>query len=325
MIPLIHQQDSIFFMSQQGQPSSNNIKNLKIAFALNLGFTLIEIFGGLWTNSLAILSDALHDLGDSLSLGLAWYLGRYADKESDRYYSYGYGRFSLLGALINSLILIAGSLYILSQVIPRLLEPEPSNAGGMFLLALGGVIVNGLAVWRLKGGQSLNMQVVAWHLLEDVLGWAAVLVVSLILLFTEAYILDPILSVLITLYVLYNMVVKLKRTSALFLQGVPKEVNLNTFEEQVQALAHVQSMHHTHIWSLDGEHHVLSTHLVVEEQTTKEEAGQIRSKVRDIIKHLDVEHITIEVEYGNETCETKDTKDGKQWLSELSTPKGSKQ
>jgi cobalt-zinc-cadmium efflux system protein len=296
-------------MSQQGQSSSNNIKNLKIAFALNLGFTLIEIFGGLWTNSLAILSDALHDLGDSLSLGLAWYLGRYADKESDRYYSYGYGRFSLLGALINSLILIAGSLYILSQVIPRLLEPEPSNAGGMFLLALGGVIVNGLAVWRLKGGQSLNMQVVAWHLLEDVLGWAAVLVVSLILLFTEAYILDPILSVLITLYVLYNMVVKLKRTSALFLQGVPEEVNLNTFEEQVQALAHVQSMHHTHIWSLDGEHHVLSTHLVVDEQTTKEEAGQIRSRVRGMIEHLDVEHITIEVEYGNETCETKETEE----------------
>jgi cobalt-zinc-cadmium efflux system protein len=296
-------------MSQQGQSSSNNIKNLKIAFALNLGFTLIEISGGLWTNSLAILSDALHDLGDSLSLGLAWYLGRYADKESDRYYSYGYGRFSLLGALINSLILIAGSLYILSQVIPRLLEPEPSNAGGMFLLALGGVIVNGLAVWRLKGGQSLNMQVVAWHLLEDVLGWAAVLVVSLILLFTEAYILDPILSVLITLYVLYNMVVKLKRTSALFLQGVPEEVNLNTFEEQVQALAHVQSMHHTHIWSLDGEHHVLSTHLVVDEQTTKEEAGQIRSRVRGMIEHLDVEHITIEVEYGNETCETKETEE----------------
>lgn len=296
-------------MSQQSQ-SSDNIKKLKIAFALNLGFTLIEIVGGLWTNSLAILSDALHDLGDSLSLGLAWYLGRYAGKESDRYYSYGYGRFSLLGALINSLILIAGSLYILSQAIPRLLEPEPSNAGGMLLLALGGVIVNGLAVWRLKGGGSLNVQVVAWHLLEDVLGWAAVLVVSVILLFTEAHILDPILSVLITLYVLYNMVVKLKRTSTLFLQGVPEEVNLNTFEEQVQTLAHVQSMHHTHIWSLDGEHHVLSTHLVVDEQTTKEESGQIRGQVRGMIKHLNVEHITIEVEYGNEDCETKETKEG---------------
>lgn len=264
----------------------------------------------MWTNSLAILSDALHDLGDSLSLGLAWYLGRYAGKESDRYYSYGYRRFSLLAALINSLILIAGSFYILSQAIPRLLEPEASNAKGMFLLALGGVMVNGLAAWRLKGGQSLNVQVVAWHLLEDVLGWAAVLVVSLILLFTEAHILDPILSVLITLYVLYNMVVKLKKTSALFLQSVPEDVDLNAFEERVQALAHVQSMHHTHIWSLDGEHHVLSTHLVVDEQTTKEEAGQIRGKVRGMIKHSNVEHITIEVEYGKEDCEAEETKDG---------------
>lgn len=172
---------------------------MSFAFFLNLGFTILEIIGGLWTNSLAVLSDALHDLGDSLALGLAWYLERYSQRASDKVYSYGYGRFSLLGALINSVILIGGSLYILSEAVPRILAPEATNAPGMLFLALVGIAVNGLALFRLKGSQSLNVQMVTWHFLEDALGWVAVLLVSLILLFTNAYILDPILSILITL------------------------------------------------------------------------------------------------------------------------------
>jgi cobalt-zinc-cadmium efflux system protein len=282
------------------QPDS--ARNIKIAFFLNFGFTLLEIVGGLLTNSLAILSDALHDMGDSLSLGLAWYLNRYAKKGKDREYSYGYGRFSLLSALVNAVILIGGSLYLLSQAIPRLFDPEPSSASGMLLLAIGGIVVNGLAVLRLKGGRSLNVQVVAWHLLEDVLGWVAILIVSIVLFFTDLYILDPILSILITLYVLYNMLGKLKQTLSLFLQAVPGDVDLNAFESQVLTINQVIATHHTHIWSLEGEHHVLSTHVVVAENATKEDIVQIKDKVRSLIDLSDFEHITVEIEYENESC-----------------------
>lgn len=152
--------------------------NIKVAFFLNLSFTILEIVGGIWTNSMVILSDALHDLGDSFSLGIAWYLEKYAQKGSDHKFSYGYARFSLAGAFLNSLILIVGSGFILSQSLSRILQPEPVNPQGMLLFAILGIVFNGLAVIRLKKGTSINERVVSWHLLEDVLGWVVVLLIA---------------------------------------------------------------------------------------------------------------------------------------------------
>ena len=180
---------------------SHSSGNIKTAFFLNFGFTILEIIGGILTNSIAILSDALHDLGDSISLGIAWYLDNFSKKDSTSRYSYGYRRFSLLGALINSLVLIGGSLFILSEAIPRILNPEEAHAPGMIAFAILGVIVNGAAVLKLKDDKSMNAKVVAWHLMEDVLGWVAVLIVGITLLFVNLPVLDPILSILITLYV----------------------------------------------------------------------------------------------------------------------------
>lgn len=199
----------------------NGNGDLRGAFYLNFSFTIIEIIGGIWTNSIAILSDALHDFGDSLSLGLSWYLEKYSHKAKDVKYSYGYRRFSLLGALINTVVLIIGSGFVLAAAIPRLLNPESSDAAGMMFLAIAGIIINGLAVLRVKDSMSLSVQVVTWHLLEDVLTWTAVLVVSIVLLFTNMHILDPILAVLVTFYVLYNVLRNLTKTPALFLQAVP--------------------------------------------------------------------------------------------------------
>lgn len=153
-------------------------QNIQLAFFLNLSFTLIEIIGGLWTNSLAILSDALHDLGDSIALGLSWYFAKVSQKPPDERFSYGYQRFSLLGALISSLILVVGSTIILFTAIPRLFHPEPVHVEGMLLLALLGVIINGVAVLKLKGGKTQNERVVMLHLLEDTFGWIAVLIVG---------------------------------------------------------------------------------------------------------------------------------------------------
>lgn len=276
--------------------------NIRVAFWLNLGFTLFEIIGGLWTNSVAILADAIHDLGDSASLGLGWYLERYAQRGMDRTYSYGYRRFSLLGALINATVLIGGSMFVLSEAVPRIMDPQPSYAPGMVLFAVVGIAVNGVAVLRLRGSGGLNAQVVAWHLLEDVLGWVAILIVSVTLLFVDWYILDPVLSVLITLYVLYNAIRNLRKTLTIFLQATPEHIDVDAIDHKLRSIAQVQSTHHTHIWSLDGEHHVLTTHLVVDACATKADVIRVKEQVKTLIAPLHLAHTTLEIEYEDEAC-----------------------
>lgn len=284
------------------QHSHGDTADIRLAFFLNLGFTLLEIVGGLLTKSIAILSDALHDLGDSLSLGIAWYLSRYSERGSDARFSYGYRRFSLLGALISTLILVVGSLYILSEAVPRLRQPELPNAPGMALFAVIGIAVNGFAALRLRGGRSMNAQAVGWHLMEDVLGWVAVLVVSIVLLFWDVPILDPLLSIAITFYVLFNVLRNLNQTVRLFLQGVPADVDIEAVEQQLQAIPGVRSTHHTHVWSLDGEHHVLSTHLVVDGDAAKAEICRIKGAAIGLVDDVAFEHTTIEIEYEDENC-----------------------
>ena len=276
--------------------------DLCLAFFLNLGFTVLEIAGGLWTNSVAILSDAVHDLGDSLSLGSAWYLDRVAQRGSDRRFSYGYLRFSLLGAWTNITVLLAGSIFVLSEAIPRLLQPEPAHAPGMLAFALIGVVVNGAAALRLRGRQSLNARVAAWHFIEDVLGWVAVLVVAVTLMFVDLPVLDPALAVLITGYILFNVVRHLRRTLMIFMQAVPEEIDLRELENRLGTLAHVRSTHHTHMWSMDGAHHVLTSHIVVDSQTTKGEVARLRKEVAGLCDEYDFAHTTIEIEWGDDEC-----------------------
>ena len=175
--------------------------NIRVAFFLNVGFALIELIGGLYTNSLAILSDALHDLGDSLSLGLSWYFQKISKKGRTKNFSYGYKRFSLLAAIINSIVLVTGSIIIITHAIPKLLSPTETNSKGMLLLAILGIVINGAAVLRLQKGKSLNEKVVSLHLLEDVLGWVAILIGSIFMMYFDAPFLDPLLSIGITLFV----------------------------------------------------------------------------------------------------------------------------
>ena len=146
------------------------------AFFLNVSFTIIEFIGGWLTNSTAIMADAVHDLGDSLSIGLAWFLNRLSNKQADGVFTYGYQRFSLLGALINGFVLIVGSIWVLREALPRLFDPQLPDAVGMLWLAILGVTVNGFAAYKLSHGKTLNARVLNWHLLEDVLGWVAVLI-----------------------------------------------------------------------------------------------------------------------------------------------------
>lgn len=277
-------------------------KNIKTAFFLNLIFTIIEIIGGIMTNSMAILSDAVHDLGDSLSLGMAWYLQGLSTKGRDKYFSYGYGRFSLLGALINVFVLLIGSVLILWKTIPRLIAPEAVDTKGMMILAVIGVIFNGLAAYRMRGGNSLNERVVALHLMEDVLGWVAVLIGAVIMHFFDLPIIDPILSLLITAYILYNVFGNLKKAMSTFLQDIPDDVSMDEVSKVLSSHTEVDSAHDLHIWSLDGEHHVLTAHLVLKEGLTAEAQSLLKQNIRKELGSFHIHHATLELEYGDEDC-----------------------
>ena len=280
--------------------------NLKVAFLLNAGFALIELVGGLLTGSLAILSDALHDFGDSIALALAWVLQRLSLCRGDYRFSFGYRRFSLLGALANTLILVVGAGYVLSEAIPRLTEPVQPNAPGMLGLALLGIAINGVAALRLSKDKSLNAKAVTLHLMEDVLGWAAVLLVSIVMIFVSVPILDPLISIVISAWVLYNAIRGVRQAAGLFLQGVPAGIDLQALDGRLNAIEGVLSTHHTHLWSLDGERHVFSTHLVVPEGTTPEELVAIKCAAREAIDDDAVVHTTFELEFEGESCPMRD-------------------
>jgi cobalt-zinc-cadmium efflux system protein len=283
--------------------------SIQLAFFLNLGFTLLEFVGGVWTNSIAIVADAVHDLGDTASLGLSWYLERFSKRGTNRMFTYGYRRFSLLGALINAGVLIGGSLFVLSEAIPRIFNPQPTNAPGMIAFAVIGILVNGAAVLRLRSSEGFNARVVGWHLLEDVLGWVAVLIVSLVLFFVgDWYFLDPLLSLAITLFVLFNAARNLRSVLRIFLQAAPEGVDVGEIDGELRRIDGVQSIHHTHLWSLDGEDNVLTTHLVVGADATKEDVVAARSRALALAERLEADHITVQVEYADEECAMRDPK-----------------
>lgn len=278
-------------------------KSLRTAFFLNLSFTLVELVGGMWVNSVAIVSDAIHDLGDSLSLGTAWYLDSISKKKATASYSFGFRRFSLLGALINACVLIMGSVFVIREAILRIIHPETSDAKGMLFFALLGVAVNGYAAWKLSKGKTLNEKMISWHLMEDVLGWAAVLITSIVLIFYPNPYLDPILSLFITAYILWNVIKRLKETLFLFLQGHPADVDKLAIEGEIQEIKQVHSSHHTHIWSLDGEHHVFTCHVKLHPVDSMEELLEVKCQLKEIIKKYSFEHYTIETELDGEKCE----------------------
>ncbi|AKD03856.1 cation diffusion facilitator family transporter [Pontibacter korlensis] len=279
--------------------------NIKVAFFLNFAFTLLEIVGGLWINSVAILSDALHDLGDSLSLGLAWYFENVAKRGRDQKYTFGYKRFSLLGAVINSVILLVGSFIILSEAIPRIWDPQEVNAPGMMAFALLGILVNGAAVLRLKKGESLNERVVRLHLMEDVLGWVAVLIGGIILYFFDLPWIDPLLSVLITLYVLYNVIRNLRETMNILLQGTPKHISAEKVEAVLKEIPEIRSVHDLHIWTLDGSYNVLTMHAVAEFQLPVQQEEELKKRIRAAMAGMDIQHVTMELERPGEACSHK--------------------
>lgn len=272
------------------------------AFFLNVGFTIIEFIGGILTNSTAIMADAVHDLGDSLSIGLAWILAKLGKKPASSSFSYGYRRLSLLGSLINGIVLIAGSGWVLYQSIPRLFAPEMPVTQGMLALSIFGMAVNGFAAFKLSKGKTMNERVLNWHLLEDVLGWVAVFIVSIVLTFVEWPILDPILAIGFTLFILFNVIRNVSATLKLFLQAVPDQTLIENIEKKLNDVQEFKRFHHLHLWSLDGERHVLTVHIELSAKISLLDQKRLKRRLSDDLAEFNLSHTTVEFEFSDEHC-----------------------
>ena len=285
--------------AHQNQPK----KNIKIAFFVNFIFSISEFVFGFLFNSVSIMSDAIHDLGDSISIGFAWFFQEYSEKKKDERFTFGYKRFSLLGALITAVVLIGGSFFMIYRSIPRLIEPQPVNYNGMFWLAIVAIALNGYAAWILSKGSSKNESVLNLHMLEDVLGWIGVLVVSILMNFTEAYRLDPILSILIALYILYKTLPEFFSTMKILLNGSPENVDVEKVADSINNIPDVKALSHLHIWSLDGEENALIVTVLID-STKAKKIQKIKEEISEIAHEFDVKkHITIEVAVSTDELE----------------------
>jgi cobalt-zinc-cadmium efflux system protein len=237
------------------------VNNIKMAFFLNLFFSVFEIIGGLWVGSLAIVADAIHDFGDSISLGVAWFLEGYANKTRDDRFNFGYRRFSLLSALISGIVITAGSAVIINEAIRRFSEPHVPSGLPMMIFAVFGIAVNGAAAWRVSHGSTQNEKMLTWHLIEDIAGWGLVLVGGGVIYFTGWTWVDPVLALALAVFVSFNVIKHLKETAYLFLQGRPGNFDEDKFLSEASKAPGVELIDHLAVWSLDGETSVLSARL----------------------------------------------------------------
>lgn len=280
------------------------VKNMWLALALNLSFTAIEFVGGFFTNSIAILSDAVHDLGDSIVLIAAIWLEKYSHKKRTANFTYGKRRFSILAAFFTSLILVIGSGFIIKEAIPRFITVEAVDSKGVLWLSLLGILFNGLAFLRLRKSAkgSLSQNAISLHMLEDVLGWACVLVGSIVMYFTGWYWIDPLLSLGIAAFILYNAAKNIVASVRIFLQSVPKGFSEIQLGRKLTSLGPVVKVHDLHCWTMDGEYHVLSLHVVVRQDFPKEDWYGLRKQILHIIKAQHIQHATIQMESEEEYC-----------------------
>ena len=277
-------------------------KNILIAFVLNISFSIFELIGGVFTNSISIMSDAIHDFGDALSIGISLILEKISKKKPDEKYTYGYARYSVLGALITTIVLTVGSIFVILGGINRILNPVTINYNGMIIFAIFGVIINFLAAYFTREGDSINQKAVNLHMLEDVLGWVVVLIGSILIKFTSITLVDSIMSIGIAIFILINAFKNLKDILDLFLEKTPKDISKKKKKKHLLEMKEILDVHHIHIWSMDGVTNYSTMHIVTEENNAKE----LKKKIRKEMNELGISHTTIEIEDKNDNCEEKE-------------------
>ena len=275
----------------------NTEKNMIIAFILNLSFSFFEIFGGIFTGSVAILSDALHDMGDALSIGVSYFLEKKSRQNPDSRYTYGYGRFSVLGSIITTVVLISGSGVVVFNAVQRILSPHPLKYDGMIIFAVIGVVVNSLAAFFTREKSSLNQKAVNLHMLEDVLGWIVVLIGALVMKFTDFTVIDTIMSISVSVFILTNAVLTMKQAVDILMEKAPDDVDRDEISEHLTQIDGVVDIHHLHIWSRDGKYNYATMHVV-----TDGNASEIKKQIRNELKEHGIFHATLELEKTGERC-----------------------
>lgn len=273
-------------------------KNILVAFLLNLGFSIYEFIGGTLTGSVAIVSDAVHDLGDAFSIGISYFLERKSHKKADEKYTYGYVRYSVIGGLITTTILVVGSVFVTSQAVQRIFDPVEIHYDAMIVLAVVGVVVNALAAYWTRSGKSLNQRSVNLHMLEDVLGWVVVLVGAIVMRLTNFGLIDPILSILVAGFILKEAVKNCLAIFDVLLEKTPREINLKELQKELCKLRNVDEVHHLHVWTMDGEHNYATLHVVCAPET-----GEVtKQTVKALLKEKGIAHATVELESPSEKC-----------------------
>lgn len=278
-------------------------KNILIAFILNLAFSIFEFIGGTITNSVAIISDSVHDIGDAMSIGISYFLEKKSRQKPDEKYTYGYVRYSVIGSLITTTLLLIGSIIVIYNAIIRIINPVVINYDGMILFAVVGMVVNFIAAYFTKDGHSLNQKSVNLHMLEDVLGWVVVFIGSIIMKFTDISIIDSILSILVALFIFINAIKNFKLVLDLFLEKTPIGLSVKEIKEHLLEIKGVISVHHIHVWSIDGYNNYATMHVVVDSNSKK-----IKEAIKEELREHGVNHVTIELEEKNEKCNESNCK-----------------
>ncbi len=272
-------------------------RNILIAFILNLTFSVFEFVGGLFTGSVAIVSDAVHDVGDAASIGISFFLEKRSKRQPDDKFTYGYARYSVIGSVITTLILLFGSVAVVYNAVGRIIEPTEINYNGMIIFAVVGVLVNFAAALFTREGDSLNQKAVNLHMLEDVLGWAVVLVGAIVMRFTDLAVLDPIMSIGVAVFIFINAIRNLKAALDLFLERTPRGIDVGELRGHLVEIDGVLDVHHVHIWSMDGQSNYATMHVVA-----KGEPHVIKDKVRQELLEHGIAHATLELEAEGEHC-----------------------
>ena len=289
----------------------DSLKNIKIAFILNLFFSIFELVGGILTNSISIVSDAIHDFGDAISIAISIILEKKSLKQPDDKYTYGYLRYSVFGALVTSTILLCGSILVIYNAIYRILNPVEVNYDGMIIFAIVGVLVNFIATYKTSGSKNLNEKAVSLHMLEDVFGWCLVLVGSIIIKLFDISIIDPILSIIISLFMIINVSKNLLSIFNIFLEKAPDGINIIQLKKHLMNVENVIDVHHIHIWTMDGVNNYATIHVLVGENNTLSQVEQIKKQLKEELSEHSILHSTIEFEINkcNEAnCKNKKTK-----------------
>ena len=277
-------------------------KNILIAFLLNLGFSIFEIIGGLFTSSIAIISDAFHDFVDAFSIGLSYILERKSKNKPDYKYTYGDMRLSVLGAFLTTTFLAAVSIVVMISAINRLFNPVEVHYNGMIIISIIGIIVNFLAAYQTKDGDSLNQKSVNLHMLEDVLGWIVVFIGSILMKFTDISYIDSIMSIGLACYILIHALKNLKSVLDLFLVKTPASIDIDHIKKELLEIPNINDIHHIHIWSIDGVNNYATLHAVsdVKDLTATKKA------IKECLKEHGIAHSTIELESSKEKCPEHD-------------------